>query len=301
MRIFVTGIGGPAGRNVSQLLIEHGHDVVGADMRSVFLAGVAAFHQAPPARATNYLEWLDRHTADCDWIIPTVQEELPVVARGRSQLRCPVLISPELAINIAHDKWLTALTLQEAGVPCPRFVLPSTLNCPLDVADYVGWPCLSKPRIGRGGRFVTIYDTPTDFHKLRSLDDSYIMQEFAPGTEYTANLFIHSYSEITVIVLEKEAMREGRTGNATAVKRVDAPDVAEVAVETAQALGLYGPVDMDIRRSASGIPLLLEVNARFGANIAYAPKVFDAMLQALLPLYRQSADRAQPIAQYLSV
>ncbi|MFQ5400671.1 MAG: ATP-grasp domain-containing protein [Anaerolineae bacterium] len=299
MKIFVTGIGGPAGRNVSQLLIERGHEVVGADMRSVCLPGVAAFHQAPPARAAGYLEWLDRHTADCDWIIPTVQEELPIVARGRSQLHCPVLISPELAINIAHDKWLTVLTLQEADVPCPRFVLPSALICPPDVADYVGWPCLSKPRVGRGGRFVTIYDTPADFHKLRSLDDSYIMQEFAPGIEYTANLFVPNYNNITVVVLEKEAMREGRTGNATAVKRVDAPDIAEVAVGTAQALGLYGPVDMDIRRDANGNPLLLEVNARFGANIAHAPEVFDAMLHALLPLYQQPTNMAEPVAQYI--
>jgi carbamoyl-phosphate synthase large subunit len=41
---------------------------------------------------------------------------------------------------------------------------------------------------------------------------------------------------------------------------------------------LTGPVDVDIRRLADGTPVVLEVNARFGANSTYAPELLDMAL-----------------------
>ena len=38
------------------------------------------------------------------------------------------------------------------------------------------------------------------------------------------------------------------------------PDVA-IALRTAEALGLVGPLDMDVRRDEDGQPLVLEVNS----------------------------------------
>jgi carbamoyl-phosphate synthase large subunit len=40
-------------------------------------------------------------------------------------------------------------------------------------------------------------------------------------------------------------------------------------------------LDIDIRRRSDGIPVVLEINARFGANIRYAPEVLEAVLHAL--------------------
>jgi carbamoyl-phosphate synthase large subunit len=45
-----------------------------------------------------------------------------------------------------------------------------------------------------------------------------------------------------------------------------------------RSLDLVGPVDIDVRRRADGRPVVLEVNARFGANSAWAPEVLDAVL-----------------------
>ncbi|WP_277211366.1 ATP-grasp domain-containing protein [Isoptericola croceus] len=80
------------------------------------------------------------------------------------------------------------------------------------------------------------------------------------------------------VVLEKTALAEGRVGNATGVRRVRADDVADVASRAVVALGLTGPVDLDVRRDAAGRPVVLEVNARFGTNCAAAPEVIDAVL-----------------------
>jgi carbamoylphosphate synthase large subunit len=46
---------------------------------------------------------------------------------------------------------------------------------------------------------------------------------------------------------------------------------------------LQGPADVDIRCGADGVPAVLEINARFGANSAYAPEIVDALLDEWLP------------------
>jgi carbamoylphosphate synthase large subunit len=278
VRILVTGIGGPAGRHVSELLLHFGHTVLGADMQQVDVPGIAAFYRSPAAQAPGYLTWLAETSASADLIIPTVQEELPVVAAGVTKIACPVLIPSAASVALAHDKYLTAQALDAARVPTPRFSLPPALQTAAHVTEQIGWPCLSKPRVGRGGRRVTVYDTPEAFADLTLLDGAYIVQEFAPGVEYNANLFLGEWGEESIVILEKLEVREERTGNATRVRCVDAPVVARTAVAAARALGLTGPLDMDIRCRADGTPLVLEINARFGANITYAPEVLTSAL-----------------------
>jgi len=81
-------------------------------------------------------------------------------------------------------------------------------------------------------------------------------------------------------VLEKTELKEGRVGNASSVRRVDDADVGTVAIAAARAVGLTGPQDVDIRKRSDGQPVVLEINARFGANIRHAQEVLDATLHA---------------------
>lgn len=284
MKILVTGVGGPAGGIVSHLLLRQGYEVIGCDMRPVLFPELKDVRQCPPATNHDYVSWLATAAATADFLIPTVQEELPLVAEARAFIPCPVLISPLAGVQVAQDKYETARMLAQAGLPVPRFALPSVLADVAVVGRQIGWPCLSKPRLGRGGRGVVLYDSPADFAALTGLDDTAIVQEFAPGREYTVNLCLtglNGHSRATVVVLEKLALREGRTGNAAAVQRVCDPQIADLAVAAAKTVGLSGPLDMDIRRRADGTPLILEINARFGANIAHAPEVFAAALDAM--------------------
>jgi carbamoylphosphate synthase large subunit len=275
----VTGVGGPAGRSVSALLLERQQRVVGTDMQSQTLPGVS-FYQVPPANAPDLLSTIYAIASQehVDLVIPTVSEELPVFARGwRWGNEFPVLVSSAQAVEIADDKYLTGRTLSVKGVSTPRFVLPSQVNSREDVAQKVGWPCISKPRIGRGGREVHFH-TDQDWPILAQMSDRYILQEFASGTDYAPNLYVGPDGQV-VVVLEKTELKEGLVGNAKKVQRVEAPDVAELAAAAARAVGLTGPLDIDIRRRRDGIPVVLEINARFGANIRHASEVMDAALK----------------------
>ncbi len=280
-RVLVTGAGGPAGRAVSRLLLARGHAVVGVDARELRLSGMA-FARVPYAGDPAFLEELRRvaEREGAELLVPTVTEELPVIAPAWSHLsRVPVMIGPADAVCTANDKHLTCRRLSELGVAVPRFCLPSEVRSAREVEQALGWPCLSKPRVGRGGRGVTVRYS-SDWPAIQALDDGFILQEFLPGTDYGPNVLLPrgGGSAPLVVVLEKTRLKEGIVGNAEEVRRAEVPDVKELAVAAGRSLGFVGPLDVDIRRGADGRPAVLEINARFGANIANAQEVLDAAL-----------------------
>ncbi len=276
--ILVTGVGGPAGRGVARLLRARGHRVAGVDMQPVDLPGIPC-HTVPAALDPMFLPALEElaRSVRPDLVIPTVSEELPVLAAiGDAWEFGRMVVGSYLAVVLCNDKFHTCLQLASQGVPVPRFELPSRLGDAETVAGRLGWPCLSKPRVSRGARGVRLYRSE-DWPPPAPLEDSVIMQEFVPGQEYAPNLHL-GRNGATVVVLEKTSLRDGVVGNAVTVRRVEAPDVAAVALDACRALGLWGVADVDVRRRADGTAVVLEVNARFGANLAHAPEVLDAML-----------------------
>ena len=278
-KILVTGVGGPAGQNVTRLLLEREYFVAGTDMRDVPTTDIT-FRRVPAANDPLFLDELCRLAMQerVDLLIPTVTEELPIVAESwRRRSNIPVMIGPYQAVFAANDKYLTAEWLANGNVSIPRYCLPSQVKSPEDVAHAIGWPCLSKPRVGRGGRGVTVWQAQ-DWPSMTALDDHFILQEFMSGADYAPNLFIGRDGQATAVVIEKTKLKEGIVGNAAEVRRVTAPDVAELAIAAAKVMGFVGPLDIDIRRRADGKPAVLEINARFGANIANASEILEAAL-----------------------
>jgi carbamoylphosphate synthase large subunit len=94
-------------------------------------------------------------------------------------------------------------------------------------------------------------------------------------------VYLGQNGDAVVVVLEKTELKEGIVGNAKSVRRVDATDVSDLAAAAARTVGLSGPLDIDIRRRSDGVPVVLEINARFGANIRHAPEVLEAVLNVL--------------------
>ncbi|WP_347352930.1 ATP-grasp domain-containing protein [Intrasporangium sp.] len=297
MRVLLTGVGGPAGVSLARQLRRRGHWITGVDMREVPDAGVDLFRVVPAAAEPDYLPVLARLVRTCriDVVIPTVSEELVRVARGHGGLGAQVVIGSTESVSTAADKYLTMRCLERHLVPVPWFGLPSGHRSPAAAVDAADGSIVVKPRRSRGGRGVQVIDPaaaelPETLAYWAGLDDRSIVQRFAPGLEYAPVLFRASDAgepELCV-VLEKTALREGRVGNAVAVRRPSATGarveaVADVARRAVLAAGLTGPVDVDVRLDAAGAPLVLEVNARFGANSAAAPELLDAVLAHVTP------------------
>ncbi|WP_246465084.1 ATP-grasp domain-containing protein [Ruania alkalisoli] len=277
MRVLVTGSGGPAGRALIAMLAERGLDVLGADMAPVMGLPVPT-RRLPAAADPLFLTELGAlvESESIDLLVPTVSEELPVlasaVARELWPHACGVVIGEADAVRAADDKLVTAQRLRAADVSVPRFARPSQLSSVVEATSWWGAPIVLKPRVSRGGRGVHLLSSDRDLD-WRMIGDDQIVQEFAPGIEYAPVVYrprAGASGDVTV-VLEKSAAGDR-------IRRVEAPDVAALALRAAGALGLTGPVDVDVRRDPAGRPVVLEVNARVGANVGLAPELVDAML-----------------------
>lgn len=293
MRILITGCEGPAGQALGRQLASTQHTVIGVDMQlsrsSIFDSTTLIPAAVDPAMLPALRRLLKEHQIDV--LIPTVSDELPHVALAASSLltHASVVIGNASAVRVAHDKYLTMAKLSSQSVPVPRFGLPSDFSSTKNALDYFSGPIIVKPRVGRGGRGVIVVDKPTDAD-WSLFDDSQIVQEFAPGVEYAPMVYqpaSESTAQTLVAVVEKTGLKEGRVGNATHVNRIPvsaASDVATTALHAIEALGLTGPADLDIRRRVDGTPVVLEVNARFGANSESAPELLNAVLREHAPM-----------------
>ena len=265
MQFLISGSEGPAGRSLCRQLIARGVNVIGCDAKPSDGALTA-----PTADSPALIPFLRSTIAHfgIDVFVPTVQDELLAVSISEQLFDATVLISSPKAIGIAGDKWLTASTLSALGIAVPR-------TYPFgQVPDE--FPVVVKPRISRGGRGVQVIESAVE---LNADNAGLITQAFAPGEEFCPQLFISPTTGATTCInLRKTELKQGRVGNAAQVERAEDEQVTRLAVQTAQALDLQGPVDMDIRYTADGTPVLLEVNARFGANSAHAPEILDAFL-----------------------
>ena len=287
MNILSTGVGGPAGRALVSQLATTSHNVVGVDMQEVALADIDSFELVPAANdpdMINQLAALVDHY-DVDLLIPTVADELPMVAKA-SQLgqlsNAQVVISPLEAVEKCFDKLLTMRALREAGVSVPPFGLPSDFTSSYDVFEQLGGAIITKPRVARGGRGFAIHTSPEKF-QLESYDDSYIIQAFAPGEEFAPMVYIGDQpgnETVSIVAKTQEEFCETAAPIVRSVDTANALDVALLAVKACHALKLKGPIDLDVRRMADGHPVVLEVNARFGANSSLAPELLAEVLKS---------------------
>lgn len=285
-RVLLTGVGGPAGRALVSQLVAKGLFVVGVDMQAVANPHIVT-HLVPPVSDPRMLPELRRIVSDygITLLIPTISEELPLIAKERAHLgaQVEVVISRPEPVMLAHDKYLTAARLRSCQVAVPRFGTPSDFWDAEEAYSYFDGPFILKPRVSRGARGVVLVDRP-DQVDWKDIPRSYVIQEFAPGPEFAPVVFRSDTGRAlpdSVVVLEKTGLAQGPIGNATGVRRDvvgEHRDVGELALAAVDALCLSGPADIDVRRRADGQPVVLEVNARFGANSTSAPEILDAVL-----------------------
>jgi carbamoyl-phosphate synthase large subunit len=279
--VLVTGVGGPAGRAGASYFANKGYRVVGTDLREVE-SPATDFRLVPAARDPRFAAVLSAIALEenATLVVSTVTEELPVVARMRAVLReraIALSISDPPGVDVANDKLRTAEDLDRAGVAVPVTYADATPHD--ELADVLGFPLLSKPRFGRGGRGVFVHRGAGDL--ARASPEEVVWQEFLPGEEYDLNLFVERDGSVpAAVVLRKTGLKDGLVGNALGVERVERPDVAKLGIRAVRSLGLEGPIDMDIRLDSDGSPAVLEVNARLGANVLSACEVLDALDEA---------------------
>lgn len=289
MKILITGVGGPAGQALLTQFTQprhQDHQIIGVDMEPVSHPRLHHFALIPAASDPGMIDQLTdlvrRHRVEL--VIPTVQDELPQVAEATHQGQfhpARVLIGDPEGVTDSCDKYRTMIRLDEALVPVPRYTCPEYHSVPASLVEAVGECAILKPRISRGSRGVQkIYPAQMAQDDLQVIGSFNIIQEYAPGEEFSPMIYLPSSGRPPVVVIvQKISDASYRSVSVDRVPTGRYLDVARLAVEAARALNLTGPVDMDFRRLSDGQPVVLEINARFGANSAHAPEILDAILR----------------------
>lgn len=269
-RVLVTGVGSRGGRAALGALRCRGYEVVGCDTDPLEPDG-PWFARVPPAGEPDFAAALTRvaEERELTWLLPTLPEELPVIAAHAESLRAlglAVYVAPARAVEVCRDKWLTAMWLAAHGIAVPR----STVTDPvahgaLGFRDAV----ITRRRV-----------TPARPEAALSRDDI-LWQEFLPGDEFQVLAILDPRHPQQVVHARTLAGVTGRQGRATANVTAcvaSLPAVTELAIGACRSLGLSGPVSVDVRCDAKGRPHVIQVHAHVGAIFGVLPSVFDHLV-----------------------
>ncbi|MCI1017459.1 ATP-grasp domain-containing protein [Microbacterium sp. C5A9] len=262
-RVLVTGAGGPAGVAVIRSLLRRSDlEIFAADMdgwaSGIYLVPPTHRRLVPPGRADDFVPAIARMVEEdaLDLVISTVDVELIALAGRREELAPAVLAAPSQdTLSVALDKLLLSERCESTG-RTPRTVLAGP------DAQAVDWdfPVFAKPRQGAGSRGVRMVPDRTALDAL-PIDEGLIVQDYLPGEEYSVDVIADASGAVVAAVPRTRARVD--SGVAIAGRTVHDAELEDTAAAIAQAIGLLGVANVQLRRDRDGRAVLLEVNPRF--------------------------------------
>lgn len=264
--ILITGIGGDIAQAAASIVRKafpdwkiHGVDM---DTRHGGSLYVDQFSIAPAANSEGFVAWIEAYVArhEITYCLPMSEAELAVLAKvsdgkiGQAQL----LWAGKEAIGIGCDKLKTAEFISALGIPVP-WTLPATA----DVAP-PEFPCLFKLRHSAGSKAVFVCKTIDEIHFYRERYPEAVIQEYLPdGKQEITCAVYRSRSGRTEVLQMLRRLVGGFTGWAEVVDEVQ---VREQCVRIAEALNLFGAINIQLRMTPAG-PRIFEINPRLSSTV----------------------------------
>ncbi|MEU5765521.1 ATP-grasp domain-containing protein [Streptomyces asoensis] len=203
---------------------------------------------------------------------------VPAAARLSARLGLPGL-APAAVDQVRHKARMRE-AVAAAGLGMPAFTVirrPSDID---EACAYVGFPAVVKPVDSGGSVHVSRVDTVEEVRAAvaamhaeqglefdRPLTTDAILEQYVPGTEYSADGYVHDGEVVVVAVTRKLLGPEPRfleLGHLTPAPLDEATrhELASYASDVVRAVGITaGPFHCELRLSG-GRPVLMEVAAR---------------------------------------
>lgn len=286
LNILVTGAGGPAGINALRLLQKQSSVTAYATDIEELSAGrfwAADFATMSPVKQKDeYIKSLKNLVAkwDINVILPTVDEELPVIGRIDFGGDVKVIISSTDVIDLCDDKRKLYAWMDKN--------LPNLVS-QWQIADQLpAWEAdqyFIKPAYGRGSRGCQLIKR-TDLEKvISSLNpQDYIIMGFLPGVEWTVDAYVNKKGEIVFCVSRERLALSG--GISLKGKTVKHQAVIDTTTQLLSKLPCWGPVCVQWKANEQGEPRLIEVNPRLSGGLmitaAAGADPIDCLVQELL-------------------
>ena len=247
-------------------------EVVATDAQPFAPAFVLAKKQAivPRVTAPNFIPEMLRiaKSQGVRWIIPTIDTELPILARAKSQFEdenVHVMVSSPETIEIAADKRNTHAWFVKNGFPTfEQCTIAEALANP-----EWRYPCFAKPAGGSRSIGAARIESRHALEIRQSTpgheDD--VIESLGHGFEVTVDAYVSPCTGKCLCVVPRRRL-EVRDGEVSKGKTIDAPEIIELVRNVAEKLpGACGTIciqmffDPDTRRIQ-----LMEINPRFGGG-----------------------------------
>lgn len=201
---------------------------------------------------------------DLALLLPGVDEELVSIAAIRTTIGCEVLLPAADFVATHLDKWTSTAALKARGVPVPDTeTLPEHRRVP--------FPCVVKPRRGRGSRDVAVVRSADELRAhvvlCRRPAADFIVQQLLEGTEYTVTMVADRSGVLRAVVPVKVSSKRGITLRAE-TDRDDAVIAACAAIHRAQPVA--GCFNIQLVKSGTGDVKPFEINPRMSTTTCLA-------------------------------
>jgi carbamoyl-phosphate synthase large subunit len=222
-------------------------------------------HQLPMASVADFVEkTLDLcRRLSIDLLVPGVDEELLTLAVSRRALAPTRVLVPDADyVRAMTDKLSMVRTLSARHISVP---LTRTLA---DGLDDVVFPCIAKPRTGRGSRDVRLVRSCAEASALRiaagAAADETLLQEKIEGVEYSVQMIASADAHLCGIVPVRIDVKRGITLRGTT--EAD-PLVIEACRRIHESVPAGGCYNIQLIRTPQGRIVPFEINPRISTTL----------------------------------
>lgn len=233
---------------------------------------VERFHQVPSAR--DSAAYLSRIIDICkseriSHVIPMTDPEVDVLSQDRHHFDdagVTLCISPQPAVRLSRDK----LAIHQFFADHPRIRPIETADLQEEGDADFPYPLLAKPRRGRSSEGqLNIPDADAlRFWRARLSSQDYVLQPYRVGEVFVVDVVRQPDGRRSAAMTRRELLRTPNGAGMT-VRMQPGHACDALALEAAEMLGLCGCVNMEFLVVES-MPLLMDVNPRFSAGVAFS-------------------------------
>jgi carbamoyl-phosphate synthase large subunit len=281
IRIIRSAIGSMPSWGIINELLHHGVEVIGidSDPKSFGLYKLKKKYVVPRGDHPDFIDVIKGIVKNegCNAIISGPEEEIISLSRNRSffeEMDCTLLMPEYNDAVICADKYETNHFFKENCIPTPViFTDPESIR----------YPCLIKPRFGRGGTDVFRINNKNELQFYYNKVKNPIIQELLQGDEYSVDILADRTGNALSIV---PRLRMG-IDSGISVKGVTIFDreIITFCEQIVKKLRLFGPSCIQCIKTSEGI-FFFDINARFGGGSILSIKADPTIIPNLIKIIK---------------
>lgn len=267
MNVAVTGVGGGVGQSIIKALQNIEYNVIGVD-GEVLGTGLYAAKKSYLGFYANHPKFIDRiieicKKEKCKVVFPGLDAELTPLSNNIEKIKANgilSIVSPPEIIKIADDKLETSKFLRSNNFPYIKTYRLKDYTFDLD------FPVVLKPQKGGArsiGTFITKDKREFDKYITNIDTNTYVVQEYIQGDEYTCGTVSFESGCIGVILMKRQ-LRCGDTYKAFVTKDEKLSNFVKSVINV---LKPFGACNIQLR-VRDNIPYIFEINARCSGTTA---------------------------------